>query len=384
MAWSPDGKQLAYNDGQGGVKIRDASRGYEIADTPGYRLELAHQHLAEQKLDKAIALLERTAAERAGKPEHREAVAKVHKLLAKTYFARGDVPFHQGKFEQSLADLDRAIQFDPEYSEAYDHRGRVYLERRDFDRAIADYTQSIRFGAAYGVDSYTNRAAAYLGKEGLTSQSRCRLVESDRVQPGSLTTLLLPPRLARCASGRLDEYRKDCGEMLQRFGQTDKPDDAHWVAWACAPGPRCHRGLAQGPRPGREGRQERSQVVAVPEHLGRGPVPRRAVRRGGQAADGSGPTGPEDPSESDYVVARLHLVLPGHGPSPPRASRGGEEVARQGRRIDRQGIAQGREAGTGTQLPWNRRLTLKLLREEAEALLYVNQPPAKEESEKSK
>ena len=25
--------------------------------------------------------------------------------------------------------------------------------------------------------------------------------------------------------------------MLQRFGQTDKASDGHWVAWACTPAP---------------------------------------------------------------------------------------------------------------------------------------------------
>jgi tetratricopeptide (TPR) repeat protein len=42
---------------------------------------------------------------------------------------------------------------------------------------------------------------------------------------------------ARLGAGRPDEYRKDFAEMLQRFGQTDKPFDAYLVAATCAVGP---------------------------------------------------------------------------------------------------------------------------------------------------
>ena len=43
--------------------------------------------------------------------------------------------------------------------------------------------------------------------------------------------------LTQLSAGRLDEYRTDCGAMLQRFGQTEKSGDGHWVAWACALAP---------------------------------------------------------------------------------------------------------------------------------------------------
>ena len=38
------------------------------------------------------------------------------------------------------------------------------MHRGDPDLAIEDYSQSIRCGAVYGVDSYPNRAAAFLRK----------------------------------------------------------------------------------------------------------------------------------------------------------------------------------------------------------------------------
>ena len=64
-------------------------------------------------------------------------------------------------------------------------------------------------------------------------------------------------------------------------------------------------------------------------------------------------------------------------------------MARQGRGLDREGHPRGRP-GHGD-IPWNRRLTLKLLREEAEAMLKTASPvtaqppkPAAKEKEKAK
>ncbi len=186
-------------------------------------------------------------------------------------------------------------------------------------------------------------------------------------------------------AGRLDDYRKDCAEMLQRFGQTDKPDDAHWVAWACALAPDATKDWPKAVALGREGGQERSQVDHLLEHLRRGPLPRRAIGRSALAAAHGGRCPGHATERGDQVVARLHLVLPGHGPSPPWAYRGGQEVARQGDPSTDKALKD-HEAGTGEQMPWNRRVTLKLLRDEAEALLRpADKPPAgKEKAEKGK
>jgi tetratricopeptide (TPR) repeat protein len=46
--------------------------------------------------------------------------------------------------QQAIADLDRAIQLDPNDAEAYNTRGNVWDDMGDADRALADYEQAIR------------------------------------------------------------------------------------------------------------------------------------------------------------------------------------------------------------------------------------------------
>ncbi len=51
--------------------------------------------------------------------------------------------YKAGKFDQALADFDRAIAMDPEYAKAYYNRGSTYDKMGKLDNAIADYRKTI-------------------------------------------------------------------------------------------------------------------------------------------------------------------------------------------------------------------------------------------------
>ncbi len=51
--------------------------------------------------------------------------------------------YKAGKFDQALADFDRAIAMDSEYAKAYYNRGSTYDKMGRLDKAIADYRETI-------------------------------------------------------------------------------------------------------------------------------------------------------------------------------------------------------------------------------------------------
>jgi tetratricopeptide (TPR) repeat protein len=65
-----------------------------------------------------------------------------------------------GDYEAALADLDRAIELDPEYAEALNNRGSVYNRLEDWERAIADFDRALEI-AEFPL-AYYNRAYAHL------------------------------------------------------------------------------------------------------------------------------------------------------------------------------------------------------------------------------
>ena len=42
----------------------------------------------------------------------------------------------QGKFIEALADLNKAIEMDSEYTKAYMRRGQVYTHLKEFEKAL--------------------------------------------------------------------------------------------------------------------------------------------------------------------------------------------------------------------------------------------------------
>jgi tetratricopeptide (TPR) repeat protein len=144
VAWSPDGQQLAHFGLDGTIKIRDASNGYRIADTPSYRLELARLLIAEQQFSRAIGDHESLISEFPQNAESRQWLAQAYTLLGRAHFARGDVAFHDGRLDDASPDFNEAIRYDPASSEAHDHRGFINLRRRELERAIDDFEKAIQ------------------------------------------------------------------------------------------------------------------------------------------------------------------------------------------------------------------------------------------------
>jgi Tfp pilus assembly protein PilF len=80
---------------------------------------------------------------------------------AQDFYNRGVDLLNEGKYQEAIAEFDKAIQLDPKYAKAYSNRGYAYTLIQQYDLGIADCTTAIQLdpGDATG---YYNRGFAYL------------------------------------------------------------------------------------------------------------------------------------------------------------------------------------------------------------------------------
>ena len=67
--------------------------------------------------------------------------------------------FEKGDFKGAIADYTKAIEINPQYSEAYINRGIAKSDLGDTQGAIADYNKAIDINPQYAV-AYNNRGYA--------------------------------------------------------------------------------------------------------------------------------------------------------------------------------------------------------------------------------
>src|SRR5260370_14565544 len=62
---------------------------------------------------------------------------------------RGEAYRQQGRFEEAVADLTRAIELDPHYAWAFGSRGEAHRQQGSFKAAVADFTRAIELDPKY-------------------------------------------------------------------------------------------------------------------------------------------------------------------------------------------------------------------------------------------
>ena len=77
---------------------------------------------------------------------------------ANGYLEWGIMHFKRGDFEAAIADFNKALRLDPNYSDAFLGRGDVRYARGDLDGAIADYDKAIHLNPN-SINAYINRGS---------------------------------------------------------------------------------------------------------------------------------------------------------------------------------------------------------------------------------
>jgi WD40 repeat protein/tetratricopeptide (TPR) repeat protein len=325
IAWSPDGHRVAtIADPEGTITIYDASAGYAFANSPEYPRDLyqarARDYWRSGEFDKAIA-------------EYGELI-RIDPKSATGYTSRAALYRRKGQFDKAIADYDQVIRLDPQSAAAYFNRAQAHLEKSDFDRAPADLSKAVELAPDHALFWYWRA-------------------------------------LARVAAGRLDEYRRDCAEMLRHFGATEDADAAHWTAWSCTLAPDAAADwsvpLALAKKAAKGDPDSIQYMITHGAVLYRAGRVQQAIQRLmdaeplHQALD---PTLPSSPAYAWFYLAMAHHRL-GHGDEAKKflnkaAAAWMDEETREPK------------APTAPRPAWNRRLTLKLLSDEAHTLLKTD------------
>ena len=76
------------------------------------------------------------------------------------HFNRGIDYIQQEKYDLALAEFTKAIELDPNYSDAYLNRGVLYYEQRKPDLALSDFNQVLNINPRLA-EAYNNRGLLY-------------------------------------------------------------------------------------------------------------------------------------------------------------------------------------------------------------------------------
>jgi len=128
------------------------------------------------------------------------------------YARRGASYWRLGEYQKAIADCDKAIQLDPNYSFAYGQRGASYWGLGEYQKAIADCDKAIQLDPNYSF-AYAVRGDSYR----LLGEYRKAIADCDKaiqLDPNDSFAYAVRGN----SYGLLGEYRKaiaDCDKAIQ-------------------------------------------------------------------------------------------------------------------------------------------------------------------------
>jgi WD40 repeat protein/tetratricopeptide (TPR) repeat protein/serine/threonine protein kinase len=342
--------------GQHDKAVADFARALELRpDQASWWLASGLSHSALNQLDKAVADYTRALEL---KPDD-----------ASYWSARGVAHVRLGQKEKALADHTKAVELKPTEPSYWYNRGSAYAQLGQRDKAIADYSKALELKPDYALAwSSRGNCFAELGQWDRAQADLSRATE--RAAP-----MLFPwhrSALARLATWDVEGYRQTCAAALQHLGPDARPGDVDWVVWACVLSAgavkdadvlvrRAEQAVAADPKNG----VYLSTLGAALYRAGRFG---EAIRRFGEAAavrkESKWQPRPE-------VYDWFFLAMAHHRQGESAEAR--RWLGRAVQALPAAGGDGGEKAGAG---PWDRRLTLQMLHDEAECLLGPQPGPA--------
>jgi tetratricopeptide (TPR) repeat protein len=71
---------------------------------------------------------------------------KYDKHNYEAYYYRGCAKINAQKFEEAIADFEKAVELKPDYADAYFNLGRIYYILHDEDKACENYQLAAKYG----------------------------------------------------------------------------------------------------------------------------------------------------------------------------------------------------------------------------------------------
>jgi tetratricopeptide (TPR) repeat protein len=264
-------------------------------------------------------------------------ILDVYPEAAWAYFRRGLAYAQAGEQQKAQADFRHAVDRYTHALEAnrswvlYVNRGNAHAELAQWDRASADYAQAAQDQAADQVTWYRH--------------ALLRLHLADR-----------------------EGYRKACTTILDRFSKQENPVTTDLALWACVLGP---DSLTDYPR---LVQWAEKLLAAQPKNVAYLNWVGAALYRAGRFEEALRRLNeadalykPADEQQSALAFNRLFLAMAHHRLGHVEEAKKWHAKAVRG--IEQELQKTTKEPAAARPLPWNRRLTLQLLRREAEELL---------------
>jgi tetratricopeptide (TPR) repeat protein len=343
IAWSPDRERLAVGLADGGLaiwnvpKIKDQLARIGLAwraddrlpqqepepFVPSTPLERTHQVTQCLNLARRLAWVGRLA-------EAEEAYHAVLKLKPDDPAAHGNLGKlleDQARYQEAEAELNEAVKLQPEHGWVWVLRGWVYADMGQWEKASADFIKA----------------------------TQCK--EPDEEAWYSRAMLHL-------RDGNQDGYRKVCLDMLQRFGMG--------ATWTCTLSPNC------GTDPARVVSLAEKILAELPRNHWHVNQLGAALYRAGRFEEAVKPLTEAtklnaDPCRTNMLHTWFYLAMAHHRLGHTDEARRWLEKAVKGTEEALKPIVepQGKSTNVNGVIPpnWHRKLTLQLLRREAEKLI---------------
>lgn len=246
--------------------------------------------------------------------------------LARVLTDIGEVAEVEKAHGQALEFCTRLIEAKPDRDAGWGCRGQVYAELGQWDKAVADFAKAME----------------------LTNQVQVRYRHA----------------LAQLGAGDVAGYRSACSRLLDQYGELTNPNDGYWIAWTCALAPGAVTDFA------RLLQFAEKAVASDPTNYAYLKVLGATLYRAGRFEESveqlnrAGLAYDANPGGSCLTYNWLFLAMAHHRLSHTEEAQ--EWLAKAARRMDQPTQEERLEPGAAE---WNRKLTLQLLRREAEELL---------------
>jgi tetratricopeptide (TPR) repeat protein len=273
---------------------------------------------------------------------------------------RGHANERLGRWDEAFADFSKSIELTPASGNFHRCRGHFHFARRQWEQAVADLGQAVELDAKLTAEG-NPRLRADLKERGLAlaelGQWEKAAADLGKAAEGKEAGIDVwyGHALVLLGCGDRPAYRRVCSGMRERFRPNAPAENLYWLAWTCV--------LDQDPpiEPqqlldlAREAAADKARDHDCQTVLG------AALYRAGkleQAAQQLEEASTLEPNRSSKAYTWFFLAMAQH-------RLGHADQARQILDKARQEPVQGNDQT----MPWNRRLTLQVLRREAEALI---------------
>ena len=325
----------------------------------------------QETFGKAVALCEELVRRFPGKPEYRIRVTR-------HFLSLGRMLMDDDRPDRAEEIYRKAIEVAPEDANAWNEVSLFYSSRDLEDKAGEHYSRAIELDPDSEAGFWHDRVVFWNNR----AIANCRsdhwagavddFAESIRIEPDQ-EVVHYWHALACLGAGEHEAYRSACARMVQQFAGNETASVGQWVAWTCALAPEAVSDLAEAVKAAGHAVSKQPDADRHLNTLGailyRAGRYEEAVQWMNEIAKQGPARGLSSPAYTWFFLAMAHQQL-GH--------------PEEGQTWLREAISRAEEEiRDDTEVAWNRRLTLDLLRAEAEALLAGPQVDAEPSDEGS-